>query len=524
MLSLRTTLAVSAVYLVAELSRELKSSGDSLFEPFFSTLVKLSAGTKKLLVAASEAAMSSLLTYSTCIAKMCHMLAGGMAEKSAVARTAISAQLPVLLRAHARQDKATFDASGSTPIVEQSIRKALTDATPSVREKARDAYWVFYDVWPAEAERIASTLDTQGRIQLDKAKARAGGTSNASKPQLMKSTSSTSARPSMKEMIAARKAAAKKAAQDTASSSENAVEQGNIDFRSPPAKGSDPSISRLAASPQTPGTPTRKPASRPSASANDSSSVRRSVYDPRRSSLMRQSSSTSSTESHSRRLSPTSSPEHTPQKLPPSRRSIADKSVNLMAFATPAADSSSSTGTRRRSSQSADDSVLADRMAQHNLLDTSMDADSGMALEAMRNQANQAEQTAERLLELAADEEEENNGEEDDDGPPTAKLPQTFASPRAPAASTSSALNNTPAVPATPFAKKGVSKEFQDSPAVEKPSGSMLLSSRATQDSWWLEKAKCTCEVLLEPRSHTLTYRIFRRLETRLSPVSRASR
>lgn len=431
---------------------------------------------------------------------MCQLISVGMAEKSAVARTAISAQLPVLLREHGQRDKTVFDASGSTDLVDRSLRKALTDATPSVREKAREAYWVFFEVWKPEAERIAASLDVQGRAQLEKSRkskpsaAAGGSTPNASRP-----ASSASNRPSMRDMIAARKAAAKQQRQQESQESDNSInapmqtEAGPSELKPNPISTSPRVLS-------TPGTPTRRPMNRPSASG--SSTLSRSIQEPRRSSLARPSSrmTSSPTLSPRRPSSVASSPSSTPQKLPTSRKSMADKSVNLMNFATPATaanePATSSIDSRSLSSHEADDSLLAQRMAQHDLMDVTVDADSGMALEAMRNQADQAEQTAERLLELAADEEEGH-------GPPTATLPPSHsASSESPGfrSTQDAAATATPAQAdgskiSTPAAGriggKRILKEFEDSPAASsKPRPSLLLGSRAMQDSWWLEKAK----------------------------------
>lgn len=203
-----------------------------------------------------------------------------------------------------------------------------------------------------------------------------------------------------------------------------------------------------------------------------------------------------------RRLSASTSSgasEHqTPTKraIATARRSAAagngNQSVNLMAFATPAVASSSSAENQSISSRG-DESVLAERMGRHHLMDTSldsqsMDKDSGMALEAMRDQADQAEQTATRLLELAAEEQEQEEQPLTTPAPPQRQAPPTPAQPstRPPVVAAA-----TPA----PAAKKhdGLYATFEDSPApANKPKHSLLQNSRAVaQDSWWLEKVKC---------------------------------
>lgn len=503
MMSLRTTLAVSAVYLVAELAQALRSLMDPLFDTFSSTLQKLASGTKKLLVAASEAAMTSLLTNCSCIPKMCQMLLSGISEKSPTARSAIATQLPIMIKAHAQQDKAAFEYSGSMELLEKSIRKALSDPTPSVRDKGRMAFWEFYEVWTTDADRIAASLDPQARSQLEKARLKANGplaktasSSNLAASNISRPGSSASARPSVRQMIAARKAAA-------ARGDNNGVKEQSKDH-GPASSSQHASVlaqkSPKAASPppSTPGgrsndTPTKRSVSRPS---HGPANVLRGVQDAQKS-AQPSSSRLITPASQGRRspYSPSSSPESTALRRPPVvRRSMADKSINLMAFATPASASVSSSADTRSTSSSDIDSGLAGKMAHHNLLDMSMssagvDENSGMALEAMKNQADQAEQTATRLLEIATEEEE---------GGLTATLPPqgenaSFAahSPEA----TSALLPPAPlpqGTPTVPFNKSSSHlPQFEDSPmAPPKPRGSLLLGSRAIQDSWWLEKAK----------------------------------
>lgn len=491
MTSLRTTLAVSAVYLVAELAQALESSMNPFFELFFGTLIRLAAATKKLLVAASEQAMIQLLSNCTCIPKMCQMLANGINERSATARNAISAQLPVLLRKHGAVERPTFESTDALDLTIKSLRKCLTDPTPSVREKGRAAYWAFQEVWSAEAEQIASNLDAQGKTQLEKARPKAAAVP-APAPQQQQQQRSTSAsaaaapgKPSVRQMIAARKAeaaAAAKAAKEASPEERPAASP-------PPAEPAARNSSPLKASPVKEPMPLGMPET-----SHDSPTT------PSRSRAARQEMSPGARSASQRRLSASASSsasEHqTPTKraIATARRSAAagtgNQSVNLMAFATPAVASSSSADNQ---SMSGDDSVLAERMGRHHLMDTSldsqsMDKDSGMALEAMRDQADQAEQTATRLLELAAEEQEQEEQPLSATASPQQQAPPTPAQP-------STRPPIVPAATPAPAAKKhnGLYAAFEDSPApTNKPKHSLLQNSRAAaQDSWWLEKVKC---------------------------------
>jgi CLIP-associating protein 1/2 len=60
------------------------------------------------------------------------------------------------------------DSAGSLEILEKSLKGALTDPNPSVRETARGAFWAIEGVWHDRATMILESLDLTARKQLEK--------------------------------------------------------------------------------------------------------------------------------------------------------------------------------------------------------------------------------------------------------------------------------------------------------------------------------------------------------------------
>ncbi|RCH78860.1 suppressor of tub2 mutation, partial [Rhizopus stolonifer] len=69
--------------------------------------------------------------------------------------------LITFLKIHARKFQ-----GNSSDILQKYIKKGLADASPNVRELCRETYWVYYEHWPKEAEKICLEMDSEKIQQL----------------------------------------------------------------------------------------------------------------------------------------------------------------------------------------------------------------------------------------------------------------------------------------------------------------------------------------------------------------------
>ena len=68
-----------------------------------------------------------------------------------------------------QRSKAAIESSNSLEILERSLKRALADSNPAVRESARLLFWDFEQIWQERGHAIMETLDATARKQLEKA-------------------------------------------------------------------------------------------------------------------------------------------------------------------------------------------------------------------------------------------------------------------------------------------------------------------------------------------------------------------
>lgn len=167
--SLRTTLAISALSLISDLTLALPPSQVDLFlDPFLSHTLSMSGQTKKIVVTASQSTVTTLLERSTYHLRTIQLVSSCLSDKIVGARQQAAQHLTTFLRVHAARSRGQIESSGGADELEAAVTKGLLDANAVVRENVRIAFWVFERVWPQRAERVMAALDANGRKLLEK--------------------------------------------------------------------------------------------------------------------------------------------------------------------------------------------------------------------------------------------------------------------------------------------------------------------------------------------------------------------
>ncbi|CAO3675429.1 unnamed protein product [Rhizopus stolonifer] len=160
--SLRSTLALDGLDFVSELGNHL---GDKLhlntIETIIASLVKCCCTSNKTIFSKTNEVAISFLQKVRFSARIVVILCKTIDNKNNQVRKSAAEFLKTLLTTHAR----SFQGNSSTSL-QKYIKKGLTDASPGVRKSCRQAYWVYYEHWPKEAEKICLEMDSGTLKQL----------------------------------------------------------------------------------------------------------------------------------------------------------------------------------------------------------------------------------------------------------------------------------------------------------------------------------------------------------------------
>ncbi|WAQ93103.1 hypothetical protein PtA15_18A160 [Puccinia triticina] len=165
--SLRTTMAVGACNAFAELS-VLGAALDPLVDIILPPLLRMAAQTKKLVFQASQAAVSALIK-STYHPRVLQYLSACINEKTVQSRVAGISRMKEFLDFHGQRSKSQIESGGGLGIIEKVLRRSLADASPAVRETAREVFWNCSAIWPQMTSPLIDSLDGPTRKQLEKA-------------------------------------------------------------------------------------------------------------------------------------------------------------------------------------------------------------------------------------------------------------------------------------------------------------------------------------------------------------------
>lgn len=181
--SLRTTLSANGCALIKEVAIVTGSMLDPIVEPFLTCLIKLTSGVKKLTAQAAAMVVNIMIMNTSYSLKYLNHIWGLMNDKMAQPKVFATTWLRLLMAVHHGR-KHLIDSSGGRLLIENSLKKSLTDSNPSVREGSRTAFWVYYHLWPDFASAVMDSLDSSTRKALERSKL----------PNSSKSTANTSDR------------------------------------------------------------------------------------------------------------------------------------------------------------------------------------------------------------------------------------------------------------------------------------------------------------------------------------------
>ncbi|KAJ7638613.1 clasp N terminal-domain-containing protein [Roridomyces roridus] len=168
--SLRTTVATNTCSLYTEMAATLGSALDPFCDTLFTNLLKMAGFTKKLTAQQSQASVSALIEHTTAPPRiLLPLLWQTLQDKLVQARAFVVAHLKLYLEIHGLRSKHAIEAHGGLEIIEKSIKKALGDANPAVRDNARVCFWVFEGLWQDRGAALLGGLDATARKQLEKA-------------------------------------------------------------------------------------------------------------------------------------------------------------------------------------------------------------------------------------------------------------------------------------------------------------------------------------------------------------------
>lgn len=210
--TLRTSLCKEGCSLVQDIATTFGSSIDPMVEILMQTLVKLSAGTKKISSQLANTTVEAIISNATYSTRILQHVWGACQDKNVQPRTYASGWVKTIITKEAHH-KNHVEHSGGLEIIEKCIKKGLIDPNPGVRERMRATYWCFAGMWPARAELIMTGLDAtaQKLLQNDSnnpnsPKKPEGAAATTVRPGLGFSKSTTGApKPSLREAMLAKK-------------------------------------------------------------------------------------------------------------------------------------------------------------------------------------------------------------------------------------------------------------------------------------------------------------------------------
>ena len=168
--SLRTTVAVNTCLLYVELATALGPLLDPFCEVLLTSLLRMANFTKKITAQHSQASVTAILARASTQPRLVlHLLWQTLQEKTVQARAFVVAHLKQFVEVHGHRSKVAIESSNSLEILEKSLKRALADSNPAVRESARLLFWDFEKIWQERGNAIMETLDATARKQLEKA-------------------------------------------------------------------------------------------------------------------------------------------------------------------------------------------------------------------------------------------------------------------------------------------------------------------------------------------------------------------
>ncbi|KAI6047375.1 clasp N terminal-domain-containing protein [Pisolithus marmoratus] len=168
--SLRTTVAANTCSLYVELALSLKTGLDPFYEPIVVNLIRMAGFTKKIIAQQSQQTLTAIIQHASPHPRtLLPLLSSTLQDKNVQTRVYGVGHIKDFIQVHGLRSKTHIESTGGLDIIEKSLRKALADPNPSVRESSRGLFWAFNEVWHEKAMSILESLDATARKQLEKA-------------------------------------------------------------------------------------------------------------------------------------------------------------------------------------------------------------------------------------------------------------------------------------------------------------------------------------------------------------------
>ncbi|TFY58933.1 hypothetical protein EVJ58_g6102 [Rhodofomes roseus] len=170
LVSLRTTVSANTCLLYQELALALGADLDPSCDVLYTNLLRMGSLTKKITSQQSQTTVDMIIPHTSAQPRMViPMLWNCVQDKSIQMRQYALGHIHVYLDVHGARAKHAIESTGGVDLLEKSVKKALGDPNPKVREDARKIFWVFEAIWPDRGAAILHALDSVARKQLEKA-------------------------------------------------------------------------------------------------------------------------------------------------------------------------------------------------------------------------------------------------------------------------------------------------------------------------------------------------------------------
>lgn len=123
--------------------------------------------TKKITAQQSQSTVTVILSHTSAQPRLIiPLLFTTLQEKNVQSRAFAVGHLKHYIEVHGQRSRNAIESSGNLDVLERSVKKALADPNPGVRESARIMFWLFAEVWKERGTAVLNTLDATARKQL----------------------------------------------------------------------------------------------------------------------------------------------------------------------------------------------------------------------------------------------------------------------------------------------------------------------------------------------------------------------
>ncbi|KAF9246968.1 clasp N terminal-domain-containing protein [Melanogaster broomeanus] len=141
--SLRTTVSANTCSLYVELATALGTGMDPFCEMLFTNLLRMAGFTKKIIAQQSQQTVSVVIQHvSPHPRTLLPLLWNSLQDKIVQARTYMVGHIKQYMEVHGHRSRLYIESAGGMELLEKSVRKALGDPNPAVRESARGTFWL----------------------------------------------------------------------------------------------------------------------------------------------------------------------------------------------------------------------------------------------------------------------------------------------------------------------------------------------------------------------------------------------